>query len=401
MNGLGTLFNGTADNVVVMNNNIQPNNTFTFDVNLLNQTIDWEGNVPPTILNSTLQDVINNPSFVTTTRTLISVSGSQQYNVAGTPTINFTFTNSNNTQAQLTVTSPVPGASCLDVFPQTAFYDPNNTITSEALLNFIPIRGQGILFNAQGFSSTGARCVLPPAQYQGQNINVNVLVIITASPECVGSVLESETCMRICALNRQSCLPNYLSYCFPDLIRTNQVCQNFISDYIQNVGTSSDIDSSLNEYCARKYQGFGDLFNNTNNLTDQQLCACHMPQQQYDNYTQQLEQEFPGFTRLGIVDRCLLPQCASSSFKSTQTTQQCNVPQCINIASFSNNGTFDRSSVTINQSGDCANIVGGGGGGSQPPQQQTLTPTIIAIIILSIIIIIIIFIIIISNSQKT
>jgi uncharacterized integral membrane protein len=52
-----------------------------------------------------------------------------------------------------------------------------------------------------------------------------------------------------------------------------------------------------------------------------------------------------------------LPQCASSAYTTVAIGKVCNVPKCLNIASFNNNGTFTNSKVTINQCDPaCVNI---------------------------------------------
>lgn len=179
--------------------------------------------------------------------------------------------------------------------------------------------------------------------------------------------LEQAICSQYCTTNLTSCVNDMVLYCFTPPsgqsaanmpIGTSLICQEFVQNYIQQNGPLAQFDQGLNSYCSTKYQGFGDLFD-SNNQTDQELCACHMPAAQYAAFEQQLTQLYPGFQNLGVVDECLLPQCASSQYKSTVTTAKCNLPQCINIASFNNNGTFNQSSVTINQSSNCANIVGG------------------------------------------
>jgi hypothetical protein len=179
-------------------------------------------------------------------------------------------------------------------------------------------------------------------------------------------------------------------------IGTDSNCQNYVQNYIIANGPIAQFDNGLDSYCSSKYKGFGDLFNsgtgttgNTGNQTDQQLCACHMPEKQYENFETQLNGLYPSFGNLGLVDECLLPQCASSQYKSTITTATCKLPQCINIASFTNEGTFNNSSVTITQSGGaCANLVN-----NNAPINSSHTATIIIIVVSAIILIAVIIIV--------
>lgn len=67
---------------------------------------------------------------------------------------------------------------------------------------------------------------------------------------------------------------------------------------------------------------------------------------------------YPDFRNLGLVNQYLLPQCAPSQYKCIMITAKCNLPLCINIATFNNDCTFNNSTVTAEQTGNCANIVG-------------------------------------------
>jgi hypothetical protein len=204
--------------------------------------------------------------------------------------------------------------------------------------------------------------------YSASGYSLTLTVGISVTAECSGQNLESDFCREYClGCNRQDC-PCYvdmLNYCLPTSgpqpIGTSQLCQNFFSNYIQNINPTADIDSRLTRYCTTKYGGFGDLFN-SNNQTDIELCACHMSQEQYDNFQAQLIQQFPGFGNLGLNERCLLPRCASTSFKTVSTGTQCNLPKCLNIVGLTNNGTFTQSPVIIDQTGECGNIIGEGPG---------------------------------------
>ena len=116
-----------------------------------------------------------------------------------------------------------------------------------------------------------------------------------------------------------------------------------------------------------------------------------MLNEQYQNFEAQIDKDYPGLGNLGIEDRCLVPQCASSVYKSVQTGAVCNVPKCLIINSFNNNGTFDNSTVNVNNNAPgCADITGGNIPPSNVTRERVILIGGITLLILLIIIIIII-----------
>lgn len=136
-------------------------------------------------------------------------------------------------------------------------------------------------------------------------------------------------------------------------IGTSKACQSYISDYIQTNGPRKEFDDGLTRYCT-KYNGFGDLF--SSNQTDQDLCGCHMPEDQYKTFATELSQNYTGFENI-FIDQCLVPGCINSPYKSNITTKTCPLPACLNIVNFNNQGNFNNSGVNIIQdNSQCANI---------------------------------------------
>jgi hypothetical protein len=205
-----------------------------------------------------------------------------------------------------------------------------------------------------------------------------------------------------------NCKADYINYCFSFTnndpttmpIGTNTpsgvACQNFIKDN----GPTAAFDEGIRKYCSAKYGGFGDLFNSNNEL-DKNLCACHMPEPQYTAFQAEIAKNYIGFGNLGFINQCLVPQCASSDFKTTVIGKACELPACLNIATFTNQGTFDNSNVTINQNiSGCANIKPISGP-NPPPNPNNLTWLWVTIgVILGIIILAIIIILIVMYSRK-
>lgn len=130
----------------------------------------------------------------------------------------------------------------------------------------------------------------------------------------------------------------------------------------------------MRNYC-KAYKGLGDLFNADSKVKtlvqraiDVDLCACNLSSSTvndpdgtvlYNNFANEFYSNYPGFSGLEFLNKCLLPQCAQSKFKSLPIPiGGCQVPQCINIINFENDGTFNNSTVNIDESAACVNITG-------------------------------------------
>lgn len=223
------------------------------------------------------------------------------------------------------------------------------------------------------------------------NFNANVTINFTLSINCSDNILQSQTCQTYCKEITQQggdpcCVDYYNNVCFkntdvPDtttestvclngngfvatssiptssLFSVSQSCTDFYRNYTSEVGPEASIDDLLDTYCQNKYSSIRD-FNERADMNDLQLCACHLNPQQYQNFANALSQIIPGLSELGIPNACLFSKCASNGIKTTAIGKKCPIPQCINVAVFNNNGTFNRSNVNINQSGACAKLFG-------------------------------------------
>ncbi len=206
--------------------------------------------------------------------------------------------------------------------------------------------------------------------------SVQLTFTLTLTYRCEGINLETGFCIETCTSSNfilpnstTSCYNDYFRYCLGALNEQGQynidgsdACFEFFSQYLFENNPIITLDSALQNYCSSKYSNFAELFNNNPNLNDQQICACNMPTIQYDNLQTQVSLAFPGLTNLGLNKYCFLPQCASSTFKNVNidaggVPKNCGAPNCINIAQFNNQGTFN-GKVVINQSTTgCANIT--------------------------------------------
>ena len=185
-------------------------------------------------------------------------------------------------------------------------------------------------------------------------------------------------------------LLNVTLNCSTDL--SNTICQNFIQTNILQNGPNVNMDSLLNPYCQGKYSGMEALLQTDANNPDRNVCACHLQQEQYENYKATLVANFSGagFALNTINERCLWGPCASSSFPSVETGNdgKCNVPLCLNVVAVNGDGTFsvDKGNIEIEQSSNCGSVTPGGSG---TPISTTKKMIIIIGIILFVIVIII------------
>lgn len=212
------------------------------------------------------------------------------------------------------------------------------------------------------------------------HVNYSVVINVLASTSCTGAALDTPFCVDVCTANpeaRTKCRNSYLEYCTPTVLASSQNCQNFIEAEIQNEGPIPSLDTALRSYCSQKYRGFGDL-NVSTNAIDKELCACHMPDEQYQNLEKQIAGDFPEILSFyPQIDLCFFPLCVSSRYPAAPIPKGgCKIPQCLNIAAFNNEGEFT-GNVNITQS--CQ--INSGGNNTL----LILVAVLVAIIILAII----------------
>jgi len=144
------------------------------------------------------------------------------------------------------------------------------------------------------------------------------------------------------------------------------LCYDFLSHYISGVGSTVSLDTYLKSYCSNKFPGEGlGLFNSANKGTiiddkDYNICACNMPESEYEIFLTSLTKAFPTVTKasLGSIrPNCILPACVLSNFKNSSLgtpPDACPVPQCLSIVNLKDSKI--EGDVEINQSADCEKI---------------------------------------------
>jgi len=408
-------FKGNIQITIAQNTCVGGNLTELWNDSLYNKIINWDHyeDVPNAMKNSTLYQLktatyLGERLYEVTTSTTIHFTGIQLLN-ANSGSVDVEIENCNQRDTI--------GGLCLDrgqtyTFtyekPYATFkyekYDITQTFDQITDPNQVSMRA---------YNSSGIQREICQLNF---TLTLNVIVKI----ECGGLKLDSPVCTNFCNLNNnnlRACFEPYLDYCFQTVVDNIVViedspgCLNFFKNYYSQIGPKSESDAALTKYCSSKYKTFNELFTSGNNL-DINLCGCHMNSVLYQNYSKEVENLFPGFGKYisnsGINDRCLLSQCASSDFKTVGIGKNniCNIPKCINVAEFNNNGTFDKSKVNINQSGTCESIKNSGqvpsGGPGNPKGSETtqiedylkkywILLTIIILIIILFVVLIIIF----------
>ena len=390
--------------------NIYSNNTVggrhRKDTGFVADPINWSGTVPNVLVGKSWQDLQDLPEHIIFNwhyRAKFRITGEQYYDDSSTPLTYVHF-------SQYTNDFDASSSGSLG----TGKYDVDHTVNVDSPESSVYLR----VYNSCARGLPGCVC------YDAKDYSFTLTLEFTLEVDCHDQYLGFPICLMACdKCDKESCVckDSYIDYCLPiqssqitlldptgpielvnpPPIADSTVCQNFISNLIVNTGPDARVDQGLNNYCQAKYQGFGDLFNNNQNQVDVQLCACHMPNEQYQNFEAQIDKDYPGLGNLGIEDRCLVPQCASSVYKSIQTGPVCNVPKCLVINSFNNNGTFDNSTVNVNTDArGCADITGGNIPPSNNDRSRAIIIGAVAVLILLIILIIIISVAASGNNSK-
>jgi uncharacterized membrane protein YgcG len=346
---------------IVYNNTTPPKDLQTFYTSFASMTINWTTpNIPNELRGKTISD-LDNPLFRYSYTLTTQIFGTQRYSAGSAPRTDITVRTTSNTEYYDAYEPPHPNIDGI------GHYNINETFAVSGLPNIYRIK---VGNNCSGNSSG---CY----QHNATGYSLVFTLNITLTINCVGEDLNNSFCSAFCSnpSNRSVCLSDVTKYCFPNNVPPDEMpignnlkCQSFVSNYIENVSPLAEFDTGLKQYCS-KYEGFGDLFNDNDNITDAELCACQLPLTQYNNYADELFKLFPGYSTFGSNKYCLVSYCASSPYRNVSIGAKCNVPQCLNILSFENNGTFDNSDIIINQTGQCESLTnnnnnnGGGGNG--------------------------------------
>lgn len=344
-----SLFNVYSNQTLNVSN---PSVNLPFD----SRTLNWSTGTSNTITNQTVSSLSKNTLYAPTYQLNITITGLQYFDVGSQPTIKLLFILANGQSQTVNYTAGAgPNGYCTGLTGNCE-YNVNNTISLPSFPVFL---------NASAFNEKNTAAKSWPAN----NVVLNLTLIMTLNIQCTEATLNQPICAEYC--NTGNCTPDFVQYCLTENnIDSSVPCQSYFANTISRKGPSAEIDTAFQTYC-KKYTGFEDLFTRGSAI-DQELCACNMDHAQYLNLEETMNKLYPGIGAAGVNAYCMLPQCAASRYKSLGSQAVCQVPNCLNIVAFNNDGSFDNSSVTINQTGDCANIHGGGGNTPNTPSNQNL-----------------------------
>mgnify|MGYP000916884479 FL=1 len=173
---------------------------------------------------------------------------------------------------------------------------------------------------------------------------------VTVELDCSYSTLRTPICMAVCKESPGECLSSFREFCFPQNAEYTPECTEFIGNYISRRGVDKDTEADITRFCARRFKGFNELFQPDVSPHIQELCACHMPKEQYENYARQLRNRVP---TVRLADRCLIPGCGASSVKSSDTSSPCLYPDCVSSVKFNPDGGYVESSMVIRNTPVC------------------------------------------------
>lgn len=361
-----------------------------------NSQIIWDGVVPSTFNGITIAQLANlGINFnIKIDYDYIITSGTQEFTCTNTPTINlavFSTNNANNNTILSFYTNMVSsiignqcnyctsGAciSCTGNLPYVDPTNPNNTPSFKFTEDFNTTIGNINLsetfLTVQVNPWNNGICDNQPVTGFGMIVNANITLSLSCNTP---TELESGFCLEFCTelSNQVACYPTYREYCLSGANENLTIfgstgCYQFFQDYIKDTGPNSEIDTLLTGACSQKISGL-EAFNSETE-TVQNICACHLNPQFYNNIRTSLNNQIPGSKLIAEPAPCLFTPCVDSNFKSDVTGKICPLPACVNVASITNNGTVSGNN-TITQSANCADISApgsannpsGGGGGN-------------------------------------
>jgi hypothetical protein len=188
--------------------------------------------------------------------------------------------------------------------------------------------------------------------YLTVNVQFNFQVTISCDQNS-NNIFCNNFCSCVNSKTCNNCYQTYTTNCFNSTTSFNQNCFNFFQNYMNLIGPNGQLDQLFHNYCSTKYKTIQDAIQDP-------VCACHLDDKVYSDILRYLNKKFKNVDKVFDQNktRCVLPQCASSNFPySTIGKMKCQGVRCLNIVEVEGNN-IDFSKITINQSGDCINLIG-------------------------------------------
>lgn len=349
--------------------------------------IKWrESNVPAALRTSAPADLAAIDGVRTTSRAYISATGNQKVyrNSHGELTVRFLPSVNRTSPSIILKTSETPKCEAPPYHKYTYHYDVDRReITS--LTNVVPTDA---LIKTANRGSGG--CQVGPfdveesktTNFPAQNVTIDLTFDVVATLDCNQSLLGTPLCTEWCLDHADDCFQRMNDYCFGESgDPTSDVCVEYFRSYLGNKDRPmrNPLSSNLASYCQSSYDSLGALHNNGSDR-DKELCACHMPTQDYVDFKNDLFSAYPSAGNLSLAAaNCFYPPCATTAFKTPSISASgCKGPQCFNITSFDISGRVDRSDITVNQeTRGCGEIKEGeapGEPGTNPPGGEPEEP---------------------------
>lgn len=125
-----------------------------------------------------------------------------------------------------------------------------------------------------------------------------------------------------------------MSYCTSGQNINQDVCFDYIGNYINTYGPTPNISNYLSQYCAQKYPDSSiEMWQSGKKVSerDREICACSLPSQEYADYYSKIQSKIPSINIGTNPAACLLPACNSSRFK-TVDNNKCMIPTCLHMS---------------------------------------------------------------------
>lgn len=150
-----------------------------------------------------------------------------------------------------------------------------------------------------------------------------------------------------------SCNAEIAKYCRIGRNMTTPVCTETARDF-----PSAAIDDTIGDFCRRERITTLQALSLVQDPTVKEMCACHLPQTEYTNLELAIKKQYPSLASVSFGNtRCLVPECANSSYSTSSIRSGCKGVMCISAINFAP-GTADIGKVDINSTVACSTTGG-------------------------------------------
>lgn len=146
-----------------------------------------------------------------------------------------------------------------------------------------------------------------------------------------------------------ACNSSIATYCKTGRNMVTSTCTEIARDW-----PSAALDDSIASFCRQEGITTLKALDESKDLTIKGMCACHLPDSQYAELERALKRDNPSLNSVSFGNtRCLVPDCAVSSYSSSSIRTGCKGVTCISAINFAP-GTAQIGKVEINSTQTCA-----------------------------------------------